>query len=87
MDLILCHREARFDRLQWRRVAEKVNLAGPRSRHIAVRRYVDDLVAVSFQFCDGCLQNFGTIFYQCLIIFDRDLDATQALGQTVKVIF
>ena len=87
LDMILCQRETRFDRTFWKRLASHCALRGDRRRYIVCRRYVDDLLSISYSFCDTCLVNIITTIYSGLIIFERDPEATISHGHNVRIKF
>ena len=58
---------------------------GHKRSHIAARRYVDDLMCISYAMCSLCLYNTMMTAYKGLISFDLDDDAVKQLGKNTMI--
>ena len=54
---------------------------------LLVKRYVDDVLALSRCVCDGCLRVLQRLMYDGVLIFDEDFEAVQRCNRTVGVKF
>jgi hypothetical protein len=80
LEFCLGYLEEDADKSLWQRFRAGTTLQRRRDCYIAVMRYVEDLLAISFLLCDDCLIDFALQTYSKQVAFEVSTESKPAVG-------